>query len=511
MSKIDLIFNNKNYSIDDSAIAEASADLKSHLSTVMTGSGATITLGGVVYNIDSTKLSAAEDRFEEYLNGVGGSEEERLEGDGQEFYTLAPTALTFRSTEPLADFQEVKVNGQVVDSSNYTLEEGSTIVNLSIDYLKTLPVGAYDIEVVSANNAPKGGFTVAAPELNEYGFYYNQPYAAYMNYFNSDVVIFIRENNAVDILVVAADVTEIATYTVDDGVLTITSPSMGSLHCTFSTDGMELYNAELDSTLSVNNDKFAADEDYIYIYNNELSGYEVTAINKTKVEYIPIKTGINGAPTVKLAKLMFADIMTAAGNHNMTTSPLIPSTVTIVGDGAFVDCTALTRVVLPDSVTEIGREAFSGCKKLRSITLSSNLSIIKERAFYDCYNLYEVYFAGNLEQWLSLKLEGEYTSPLCNTGTVFYIDNKLIEAVSIPDGTTEIRSWAFATVSSLTTVFIPDSVASIGNYAFLGCSNLTNIAFEGTTEQWSAIEKFTSWNFGVPATHVQCSDGTVAL
>ena len=43
---------------------------------------------------------------------------EVLEGTGAEYYTLAPTALSFRSTAPLNEFQEVKVNGETVDPSN---------------------------------------------------------------------------------------------------------------------------------------------------------------------------------------------------------------------------------------------------------------------------------------------------------------------------------------------------------------------------------------------------------
>jgi hypothetical protein len=64
-------------------------------------------------------------------------------------------------------------------------------------------------------------------------------------------------------------------------------------------------------------------------------------------------------------------------------------------------------------------------------------------------------------------------------------------------------------------VIIPNSVTSIGRCAFSGCTSLINIAFEGTVEQWNAIEKYLDthfdWNFGVPATYVQCSDGQVAL
>jgi hypothetical protein len=104
--------------------------------------------------------------------------EERLEGDGAEYYTLAPTALSFRSTAPLNEFQSVQINSVTVDPSNYTLEEGSTIVTFPIDYLKTLNRGNYEVTIASENKTVKGEFNVAAPDLNKLGFYYNQPYCA---------------------------------------------------------------------------------------------------------------------------------------------------------------------------------------------------------------------------------------------------------------------------------------------------------------------------------------------
>ena len=105
------------------------------------------------------------------------AETAELEGSGQEYYTTAPSVLSFRSTAPLDEFQGVQVNGQTVDPSNYTLEEGSTIVKLSTDFLKTLDIGTHEISVISNSQTATGDFTVAAPELNEYGFYYNYPYS----------------------------------------------------------------------------------------------------------------------------------------------------------------------------------------------------------------------------------------------------------------------------------------------------------------------------------------------
>lgn len=73
MAKTNIVFNNNTYSIDDSALSTASAALRNHLSTVMNGSGAVVTLNGTSYNIDSAKLSAATTNFVSHLGTIAGS------------------------------------------------------------------------------------------------------------------------------------------------------------------------------------------------------------------------------------------------------------------------------------------------------------------------------------------------------------------------------------------------------------------------------------------------------
>ena len=72
MSKLNIIFNNKTFALDETALAEVKASIKAHLSSNMSGSGATIKFDGVSYNIDLTKLSTAEDIFAAYLSEVSG-------------------------------------------------------------------------------------------------------------------------------------------------------------------------------------------------------------------------------------------------------------------------------------------------------------------------------------------------------------------------------------------------------------------------------------------------------
>lgn len=427
MAKININFNGSTYQVDESSLSSATSALRQHLSATMSGSGATVELGGTTYNVDSAKLTAAKNAFVSHLGtiagegttvNVGGTEysidstklqnaisditavlanvgEEVLEGDGQEYYTMAPTALSFRSSASLSELQSVQVNGETVDPSNYTLEEGSTIVTLSIDYLKTLDTGDYEIAIVSDSQTAKGNFTVAAPELNECGFYYNQPYSAYVGALGGTSVFFFREDGTMDFIVIDTNYTEVATFTCGSNAVVV-SAAGGTFNGTVSADGTEMYCAELATNFVLGNETIAADEDYLYIYKEDLGGYEVTAIDKTKAEYGAIKTGINGYDTVALMRTFMDSI-------NLVVSPEIP-----------------------DSVTSIGLNAFLHC-------------------------------------------------------------------------------------SNLTDVAIPSGISNIGNQAFMGCKNLTNLIFEGTVEQWMTITFGTQWRNGVPATHVQCSDGRVAL
>lgn len=53
---------------------------------------------------------------------------------------------------------------------------------------------------------------------------------------------------------------------------------------------------------------------------------------------------------------------------SLTGDCVIPNSVSVIGEHAFIYCSAMTSVTIPNSVTEIGSNAFYGCTGLTSVT-----------------------------------------------------------------------------------------------------------------------------------------------
>ena len=62
---------------------------------------------------------------------------------------------------------------------------------------------------------------------------------------------------------------------------------------------------------------------------------------------------------------------------------------------------------------------------------------------------------------------------------------------------------------SFSTVIIPASVTKIKDHAFANCTNLSMIYFNGTENEWNAIEKGAEWISGIDRFLVQCTDGQI--
>ena len=205
----------------------------------------------------------------------------------------------------------------------------------------------------------------------------------------------------------------------------------------------------------------------------------------------------------------------------------IPEGVTAINNYAFGGCEGLTDISLPDTLKTIGYSAFYNCTSLVSVTIPASVEKLEYSALSSCYVLDEVtvlnpecvlessalgsrsatvicgYKDSTAQEYASLngqKFRDIETGEISISGkcgeNAYYelskdnvltitgsgpLDNNQIaggtDAVSvvISDGITSIGDSNFYNYSSLTSVEIPASVKSIGSSAFAYCDELTEL------------------------------------
>lgn len=84
-----------------------------------------------------------------------------LDGANSSWTENTDGSLTIRGNGEMEKFQNVKVDGKIIDKKNYTVTKGSTIITLKADYLKTLATGDHTFEIVWTDGSATTKFTVA--------------------------------------------------------------------------------------------------------------------------------------------------------------------------------------------------------------------------------------------------------------------------------------------------------------------------------------------------------------
>ena len=328
-----------------------------------------------------------------------------LEGSGQTFHRLAPSALSFRSHEPLNEFQKVLINGETLDESNYTLTEGSTIVTLDIDYLQSLPTDTYTVEIVSENKSPSGSFRVVEPVTNSHGFYYNQPYAAYIEPYGVNAAFLIRENGTVDIAVYEDASINIVSgvFELIDDTFVIAQDNLGALTFEITEDKNKIHNVDFNIDFVLDKENIVADDDYVYAYSSSLKGYVATVINSNKSNYGVLKYNINGKPLMRIANNMFAY------NTNLSNIPDFPDAWMISnntgytwGEGLFEGCTGLTSVVIPEFFSALPYGLFENCVNLEKVVIPKSITAAGHFVFKNCTSLTEIRFEGTADELMAI-------------------------------------------------------------------------------------------------------------
>ena len=140
---------------------------------------------------------------------------------------------------------------------------------------------------------------------------------------------------------------------------------------------------------------------------------------------------------------------------------IIGSSVTSIGEAAFLGCTGLTTVIISyrdNTATNIGPGAFYGCTNLTTVNIDNNFS---GNGFQSCNSITTLNIGTNVT---SIGDQAFYYRT--NLQTInFAEDSKL----------TTIGERAFQNCTGLTEINFPGSLTTIGSNAFYECSNLTTV------------------------------------
>ena len=158
---------------------------------------------------------------------------------------------------------------------------------------------------------------------------------------------------------------------------------------------------------------------------------------------------------------------------NSVTELVIPSTVTKINDFAFSGYENLQKVEIPYGVKSIGADSFFGCYSLTSVTIPSSITSVGEEAFQGCHNLEKVCIT-DLKAWCNISFADANANPLYNSCSL-YINDTLVDYLTIPEGIIEIKDYAFSGCSGLTGLTIAESVISIGASSFSSCGGIKYI------------------------------------
>ena len=147
------------------------------------------------------------------------------------------------------------------------------------------------------------------------------------------------------------------------------------------------------------------------------------------------------------------------GNRSLETVQFSGKNLTSIGEDAFRDCMALTKLNLTGNDAVICARAFCNNDALKEVTLSGVKTI-----GYNAFGGDDALKSADLGEGL-ISIDS-YAFQSCSN----------LETVSLPESLTTINSYAFQSCSKLTSIDIPNKVSKIDDNTFTNCSSLKNVS-----------------------------------
>lgn len=151
-------------------------------------------------------------------------------------------------------------------------------------------------------------------------------------------------------------------------------------------------------------------------------------------------------------------------------------------------------------------------------TTSEDKVVIPETVMYGG-RVYDVISVGGMDEdgyfIYGTVLTCDTVTEITVSGSVIRVDRGAfvqafnLNRVTLSEGVEEIITYGFFNCYNLKEVVLPSTLKVIDYCAFAYCYKLEAIYFNGTVEEWNAIEKDESWNKGSDLITVYCTDGII--
>lgn len=220
--------------------------------------------------------------------------------------------------------------------------------------------------------------------------------------------------------------------------------------------------------------------DYVFKGNKDIKSVElnnVTVIGNGAFRNCSSLSDVNGY-----------DTLASCGAYAFEGTPFLEQSTQqdLIMGSVLVHSKAKGVYTIPAQVKSVAPYAFAQNKNLTSVTLGDNVSSVGEGAFWNCSALKSVSVSGSVYHIGCYAFSG--TAFLASASSEFLIMgsgilvnvNSTDADIVIPSEVKQIGGGAFANNTSLKSVTIPEGVSAIGKRAFAKCSSLEKVEFPST-------------------------------
>ena len=192
-----------------------------------------------------------------------------------------------------------------------------------------------------------------------------------------------------------------------------------------------------------------------------------------------------------------------------------------ISDSPFYESEEIKKLVVSKGITEIGNSIFERCSNMTMASFPNTLKRIGKRAFFQFSDggLTTLQIPSSVDtigdEAFANQSMVTVTLPetLTTLGTYLFQSADALQSVRVECA--EIPAFCFVRCKKLNQMTISKNVKKIGANSVNYCTLLDTITYEGSLEEWKAIEKYANWDGNSSTSpgylnNIVCVDGTMA-